>query len=214
MERDRTEAGRALAGVLGRLAGLDPVVVGLPPGAVPIAYEVARGLQAPMDVLVVSRLRPPGRPDLAIGAVAEDGTCVVNEPLAGILGLSATALAHIKGRARDDLARQVLALRNGHPMVPVEGRLVLIVDDGLLTGSSAATAARVARSRGAERVVVASPHATEEGAETVRSEADELVLLTPEHPIDSLPSLFSGGPVTEQQALALLDRARATARAS
>jgi predicted phosphoribosyltransferase/predicted alpha/beta-hydrolase family hydrolase len=176
---DGRQAGRALSRALADYADLHPVVVGLPRGGVPLAFQVAGAFCAPMDVLVVSKLRAPRRPGFALGAIAEDGTCVVNEPLVRILGVSDEELSHVKGRARDELAEVVLRVRGRHPVVPVEGRTVILVDDGLLTGASAATAARVLKRRGAIRVILAAPQATQDGCDTVRPEVDDLVLLGP-----------------------------------
>jgi predicted phosphoribosyltransferase/predicted alpha/beta-hydrolase family hydrolase len=176
---DRRQAGLALSRAVAHFADLHPVVVGVPLGGVPLAFEVANALGASMDVLVVCRLRAPCRPGFALGAIAEDGTCVVNEPLVRILGVSDEELTHVKGRARDELASAVLRVRSRYPAIPVEGRTVILVDDGILTGASAATAARVLKSRGASRVILASPQATQEGCDTVRPEVDELVLLGP-----------------------------------
>lgn len=171
------DEGRQLAALLRGV--LDPVVVGLPRSGVPIAAQVARELGAPLDVLIVDKLRAPGKPELAIGAIAEEGTCLVNQPLVGMLGVSPEELSHVKARARDDLARDVLRIRAASPALCVEGRAVILIDDDLVTGATAATAARVLKGRGARYVILAAPSATPEAVETVSSEVDQLVLLEP-----------------------------------
>lgn len=176
---DRAEAGRRLAVALGHLRGEDTVVLGLPRGGVPVAAEVARALRLPLDVIVVRKLGFPWQPELAMGAIGEDG-CEVLEP-----GASAMAgpdlVAAVRCRERAELDARLRRLRGARAPADIRGRTVVIVDDGIATGASARVAAKVARLRGAARVVVAAPVAPSEVV-TGLSEADEVVVLaTPEH---------------------------------
>jgi putative phosphoribosyl transferase len=205
---DRRQAGRTLSRALADFADQDPVVVGVPRGGVPLAFEIAGAFGAPMDVLVVAKLRAPRRPGFALGAIAEDGTCVVNEPLVRVLGVSDEELSHVKGRARDELTKAVLRVRSRYPVIPVEGRTVILVDDGLLTGASAATAARVLKGRGASRVVLAAPQATPEGCDTVRPEVDDLVLLGPPCGIETVERRSVDRDTTDDDIVELLSRSR------
>lgn len=161
-----------------------------------------------MDVLVVSKLRAPRRPEFALGAMAEDGTCVVNEPLVRVLGVSDEELSRVRGRAREELASAVVRVRSRHPAIPVEGRTVILVDDGLLTGATAATAARVMKKRGASRVILASPQATPEGIDTVRPEVDELVLLGPPCGIETVDRSSVDRETTDEDVVQLLSLSR------
>src|SRR5271169_1703473 len=154
---DRTHAGRELAAELLGLRHERPLVFGLPRGGIPVAAEVARGLDAPLEVLVVRKLGAPRNRELAVGAVAEGGTAIIDPGLAGRLGLSARALERILAREERELRRRVRRFRDDFAPAAVEGRTVLVVDDGLATGLSDLAAVRALRSRRAGRIVVASP---------------------------------------------------------
>lgn len=199
-------AGRALSQMLLPLVGERPVVVGIPRGGVPVAFEIAQALAAPLDVLVVAKLRAPRQWNFAIGAVAEDGTCIVNEPLVRVLGVGEEELTHVKGRARDDLSKQVVRLRGGNPALPVRDRTVILADDGLLTGASAAAAARVLKQRGAARLLLAAPCGTDEGLETIRCEVDDVVLL--DSPCQDAGHLMGVSSITDEEVEALLAEGR------
>ena len=171
---DRVDAGRRLAERLGPLRATDVVVLGLPRGGVPVAAEVARALGAPLDVLVVRKLGVPGRPELAMGAIAEGGVRVVDERMAASAGVTEGALARVEERERAELDRRVAALRRGRAPVDLTGRTAVVVDDGVATGSTARAACRVARLLGARRVVLAVPVGPPEVVGAV-PEADEVV---------------------------------------
>jgi putative phosphoribosyl transferase len=174
---DRTDAGRLLGGRLRQLRGRDVVVLGLPRGGVPVAAEVARALGAPLDVVIVRKLGVPSQPELAVGAVGEDAMLVVNERVAGRVHLSEAEFAELQRRGREEVQRQAWWLRGDRPRQPLAGKIAVVVDDGIATGSTARAACRVVRAQGAARVVLATPVCAPETARMLRSEVDEVVCL-------------------------------------
>ncbi|MGZ4604249.1 MAG: phosphoribosyltransferase family protein [Kineosporiaceae bacterium] len=174
---NRSDAGRRLAGTIVALGLRDVVVVGLPRGGVPVAYEVARALCAPLDVIVVRKLRAPFQPELAMGAVGEDGARVINDAVFARTGISDRKLAEIEDRERGEVRRQARRFRDGRPRIPLAGRTVVVVDDGIATGSTARAACWIARAQGAARVVLAVPVASQGVERRMRPDADEVVCL-------------------------------------
>jgi putative phosphoribosyl transferase len=159
----------------------DPVVVGLPRGGVPVAAEVARALDAPLDVLVVRKLGCPFQPELGMGAIGEDGAIVLNRELIARLGLGGEEVQQVIERERVELERRLRRYRGERPPEPVSGRTVILVDDGLATGATARAAIQVLRLRGARRVVLAVPVAPPHTAQAFGGVADEVVVVqTPE----------------------------------
>lgn len=154
---DRVDAGRYLARRLRHLRGEDVVVVGLPRGGVPVAAEVARALQAPLDVIVVRKLGVPFEPELATGAIGEGGVRVINGDVTRAVGVTAEQVARVEIFERAELQRRAQRFRAGREPVPLADRVVVIVDDGVATGSTAHAACQVARVQGAARVVLAVP---------------------------------------------------------
>lgn len=174
---DRTDAGRLLGGRLRQLRGRDVVVLGLPRGGVPVAAEVARALGAPLDVIIVRKLGVPSQPELAVGAVGEDGVLVVNERVARRVHLSEAEFAEMERRGREEVQRRAWWFRADRPRQPLTGRIAVVVDDGIATGSTARAACRVVRAQGAARVVLATPVCAPQTARTLRGEIDEVVCL-------------------------------------
>jgi putative phosphoribosyl transferase len=204
---DRVDAGRRLARELAELRGEDVVVLGLPRGGVPVAYEVARALDAPLDVIVVRKLGVPYQPELAMGAIGEDGVRVLDHHVLGRAGVTEDELAAVERRERVELAVRVARLRRGRPRVDLTGRIALIVDDGIATGSTARAACRVARHLGAARVVVAVPVGP---AATVHDlpEADAVVCpFTPARFLAVGSHYRDFTPVSDDTVVTLLDRA-------
>lgn len=157
MFRDRREAGKRLAKRLEHLKDQRPVVLALPRGGVPVAYEVARALEAELDVLVVRKLGVPGQPEFAMGAIASGGVEVLDEGLVRALRISPEQIETVVRSERVELERRERLYRHGRPPLRVQGRTVLVVDDGLATGASMKAALRVLRAQEAAHVVVAVP---------------------------------------------------------
>ncbi len=177
------DAGRRLAERLGHLRAEDTVVLGLPRGGVPVAFEVARALAAPLDVILVRKLGVPSHSELGFGAIGEDGVRVVHDDIVRMSRVDEDDLADVQRREEAELARQARRFRGGRERIPLAGRTAVVVDDGVATGATAAAACRVARAQGAARVVLAVPVAPPDAAEELRAEVDELVCL-------SVPSVF------------------------
>jgi predicted phosphoribosyltransferase len=184
---DRADAGRRLADALAGLDDRAPVVLGLPHGGVPVAAEVARALGAPLDVVVVRRLALPWQPELAVGAICEDGTRFLDDDVVRSTGTTPTELSAVEVPARAELHRRVALLREHRPRTPLRGRTVVVVDDGVVTGASARVACRSAREQGAARVVLAVPVATPRAAEGLAADVDDLVCL------ETAPGLLAVG---------------------
>jgi putative phosphoribosyl transferase len=178
---DRVDAGRRLASRLQHLRGEDMVVLGLPRGGIPVAFEVARALGAPLDVIVVRKLGVPFQPELAMGAVGEGDALVLNEPVLQLVHVTEVELAEIERRARFEVERRAARFRGGRPRLPLTGRTAVLVDDGIATGATARAACQVAVAQGAARVVLAIPVCSPDTAAELRKQVDELVCLeTPE----------------------------------
>ena len=176
MFADRTEAGIRLAGVLEHLRGQDVVVLGLPRGGVPVAWQVARSLAAPLDVIVVRKLGVPDQPELAMGAIGEGGVRVLDADVLDQARITDAALQAVEQRERRTLESRVATIRAGHERVDVRGRNVVIVDDSMATGSTARAAVAVSRALRATHVVLAVPVGPPGVA--ARTSADEFVCLT------------------------------------
>src|SRR4051794_6259739 len=173
--RNRAEAGRLLAERLRQFAGRDDVVVlGLPRGGVPVAFEVARALDAPLDVFLVRKLGVPGHEELAFGAIASGGTRVLNQQLIDSLNLPRETIEAVASRELQELQRRERAYRGDRSPPDLTGRTVILVDDGLATGSTMLAAIHAVRRDDPARVVVAVPVAAPEVCDALRAEADEV----------------------------------------
>ena len=207
---DRVDAGRRLAARLVErgYAGREAVVLALPRGGVPVAFEVAEALGAPLDVLVVRKLGVPSQPELAMGAVGEDGVTVLNEAVLGGLRVSDEQLRAVERRERTILGQRLGRFRGGNPPASLSGRTALIVDDGIATGSTARAACRVARARGARRVVLAAPVAPREAIPMLEGDADEVVCLETPSPFYAVGEFYRDfSQVPDEEVTALLARA-------
>ncbi|MCU0265962.1 MAG: phosphoribosyltransferase [Actinomycetia bacterium] len=207
---DRADAGRRLARLLGHLRGQDVVVVGLPRGGVPVAFEVARDLGAPLDVVVVRKLGVPFQPELGMGAIGEDGVRVVNDEVLRMTGVTAAELAAVENREGAELARRAARFRAGRARVPLAGRVVVVVDDGIATGSTARAACEVVRATGARRVVLAVPVAPVDWTGRLAGAADELVCVGTPRSFFGVGQFYADfTQTTDEEVVACLDRAAA-----
>ncbi|WP_405999614.1 phosphoribosyltransferase family protein [Streptomyces sp. NBC_00829] len=175
---DRTDAGRQLAGALRHVQGEQPVVLGLPRGGVPVAFEVARALGAPLDVIVVRKLGVPYHRELGFGAIGEGGVRVISEDIVRLSRAGQKELAGVERAEEAELARQAKRFRADRTRLSLAGRTVILVDDGIATGATASAACQVVRAQGAGRVVLAVPVAPPDAVEWLRAEADEVVCLS------------------------------------
>ncbi|MCC6493310.1 MAG: phosphoribosyltransferase [Pirellulales bacterium] len=175
---NREEAGRHLAGLLSRYAHDDNVVVlGLPRGGVPVAYEVAKALAAPLDVLLVRKLGYPSQPELAMGAIAAGGVLVLHEDVVESLDISQRLIDQAAEREFLELQRQEAMFRHGRPQMNVNGRTVILVDDGLATGSTMRAAVQALKMQRPKRLVIAVPVGAAATCVEFEREADEVVCL-------------------------------------
>jgi putative phosphoribosyl transferase len=177
---DRADAGRQLGERLQHLKGTNPVVLGLPRGGVQVAAEVAAALDAPLDVIVVRKLGVPSMPELAMGAIGEGDVRIVLPETVRRAGVTPEAFEDVERQERVELQRRAERFRGDRPRIPLSGRTVIVVDDGIATGSTARAACQVARAQGAARVMLAVPVAPAEWAHALSDAADEFVaLITP-----------------------------------
>ncbi len=175
---DRKDAGQRLAEALRHLEGEEPVVLGLPRGGVPVAFQVARALKAPLDVIVVRKLGVPYQRELGFGAIGEGGVRVISDDIVRRGRLDQSDVDSVEKAEQAELVRQAHRFRAGRPRLHLEGRTAIVVDDGIATGATAAAACQVVRAQGATRVVLAVPVAPPDAADRLRSKADEFVCLS------------------------------------
>jgi predicted phosphoribosyltransferase len=210
---DRRDAGRVLArAFLSSAAALDAqdgIVLGLPRGGAPVAYEVARALDLPLDVFIVRKLGVPGFGELAMGAITTDGTVAINQEVIQEFGITQGTIDAIAEREKLEMERQELAYRNGRPAARIEGRVAILVDDGVATGASMLAAARALR-RSARKVIVAVPVAARGTCEKLRKEVDEVVCACVPRRFYSVGSFYQNfEQTTDEEVRTLLSQARA-----
>jgi len=176
--KDRRHAGKLLADSLGKFANLkDVIVLGLPRGGVPVAFEVARRLHVPLDVMVVRKLGVPGWEELAMGAIASGGVRVINEEVMRNSDITPASIERAAAVELEELQRREMAYR-GHTGAPeVKGRIVILVDDGIATGSTLRAAVQALRQQQPAKIVVAAPTAAADSCEMLEPMVDELVCL-------------------------------------
>jgi putative phosphoribosyl transferase len=207
--RDRREAGRRLAEALLHLRDKSPVVLGLPRGGVPVAFEVAQALDAPLDVLIVRKLGVPHQPELGMGAVGEDGVRVLNPEVIRGSGVTDEDIAQVEARECIAVEQRARLFRGARHGVSLAGRTAIIVDDGLATGGTARAAIQVARVHGADRVVLAVPVAPPDTVDALGSDADEVVCLESPEPFWAIGAWYGDfSPTVEREVIELLHEAR------
>lgn len=206
---DRSEAGRVLAGKLDNYAGrTDIIVLGLPRGGVPVAFEVAKTLRAPLDVFVVRKLGVPGNKELAMGAIASGKIRVLNEDVIRSFGISEQILDSVSALEEREVERRERRYRDNRPPVEVEGKSVIVVDDGLATGSTMLAAVLALRRRALSRLIVAIPVASVSTCEEFKHEVDEIVCAATPEPFFAVGQWYKEFPQTSDKIVReLLDRA-------
>ncbi|HSE10404.1 MAG TPA: phosphoribosyltransferase [Nocardioidaceae bacterium] len=212
MFSNRVDAGRRLVRDVEHLRGPDTVVLGLPRGGVPVAYEVAEALDAPLDVIVVRKLGVPFQPELAMGAVGEEGVIVLNPEVVRLAHVGEAEMATVEQRERGVVQERATRFRDGRPRLSLVGKTALIVDDGVATGATARAACRVARELGAARVALAVPVGPSNVERRFRDDADEVIC--PEQPTEfyAVGQFYADFSQTGDDEVAALLRRRAEAK--
>ena len=208
MFRDRVDAGRTLAEVLAPYTDRHPVVLGVPRGGVVVAYEVARRLQAPLDVVMVRKLGVPSQPELGFGAIGEGGVAILDQSMIARAGVSPDAVADVTEKEQRELGRRIGAYRGARAPVDLAGQTVIIVDDGIATGVSIRAAARVIRERGASWVVIAAPVGPPSVVARLFEEADDVVVVEEPTHMMAIGAWYQDfHPVQDDEVTRLLARA-------
>ncbi len=185
------------------------MVLALPRGGVPVAYEIARKLGVPLDVYMVRKLGAPFNPELAIGALASGDLEVLNNALITQLGLSAADIEPVRARARGELERRERLYRGDTPLPSLESKTVVLVDDGIATGATMRAAVDAVRLLGPRSIVVAVPHAAQDSADRIATSADQVVALSTPEPYMAVGAWYQSFPqVSDDEVIELLSRAR------
>ncbi len=208
---NRRQAGAVLAGMLKQYADRpDVLVLALPRGGVPVAFEVAQALNAPLDVFIVRKLGVPGHDELAMGAIATGGVRVLNHDVVGYLGLSQEVIDRVAARENRELERRERTYRGDRAAPEVQGRTVILIDDGLATGSTMRAAVAALRKQQPSRIVVAVPVAAPETCEELRSEVDETVCAATPRPFQGVGRWYQDfSQTTDEEVHELLSQASA-----
>jgi predicted phosphoribosyltransferase len=214
--RDRREAGRFLAAQLTAYANRpDVLVLALPRGGVPVAAEVARALEAPLDVFVVRKLGVPGREEFALGAIATGGVRVLNEDAVRALHIPDRVIEAIAAKEQEELARRERVYRGDRPPLDVRGRTVILVDDGLATGATMHAAIRALRQQQPARIVVAVPTASPETCVELRTEVDDVICATTPDPFYAVGLWYEDfSQTTDEEVRELLAQSTGAGRAA
>jgi putative phosphoribosyl transferase len=206
---DRVEAGRLLAEHLDAYAGrADVIVLALPRGGLPVAYEIATRLRAPLDIFLVRKLGAPGQPELAMGAIATGGARVLNDEVIRYLSVTSEVIEAVARAEQVELERREQAYRGDRPTPDLHGRIVILVDDGLATGSSMRAAIAAVRTQQPARIVVAVPVAAKETVDELRREVDDLVCLRTPEPFSAVGLWYDDfSQTSDEEVRDLLQRA-------
>lgn len=198
--KNRTDAGRKLAKQLERFSGQnDVLVLGLPRGGVPVAFEVAQALNFPLDVWLVRKLGVPGREELAMGAIASGGTRVLNQEVIQMLDISEKAIAEVEAKERRELKRREQAYRGDRPELDVSGRTVILVDDGLATGASMRAAVQALKTQQPAELIVAVPTAAPQTCAEFEDEVDHIICAATPEPFMGVGAWYEEFPQTSDE---------------
>jgi putative phosphoribosyl transferase len=206
---DRVAAGRELATRLNYLRGQNIIVLGLPRGGVPVAFQVAKELNAPLDVIIVRKLGVPSQPELAMGAVSEGGVLITNPKIVHMTHVSNEEFSLVEDRERREVVARAKRFRGGRSALSLVGRIALIVDDGIATGSTAQAACKVARELGAGKVLLAVPVGSAEAVKLLKVDADEVISLQIPETFFAVGEWYQNFSATsDEEVIDLLEKAR------
>lgn len=206
--QDRRQAGRRLAEALQPYAGREPIVLALPRGGVPVGYEVARALRAPLDVCVVRKVGVPWQAELGLGAVAEGGQVYIDRESVRALGISEQELSRAIETQRLEVAQRVRMFRGDRPLLDLRGRTILLVDDGIATGGTVHAAIASIRQRHPAELVLAVPVASAQALHELASEVDEQVVLLAPNDLQAIGLWYDDfAQVPDAEVISLLERA-------
>jgi len=217
MFANRRSAGRQLSVRLQHIREERPVVLALPSGGVPVGFEIAEGLDAPLDIVLVRKIGVPWQPELALGAVVNgaDPQTIINRNLAAELAIDEDYITSEAARQLQEIERRRKVYRGNRPPVPLAGRTVIVVDDGIATGSTARTALRAIRNAGARKIVLAVPVAPKDALDELQTEVDEIICLSTPSPFFAVGAHYAEfGQLVDADVISLLkERQEAMARA-
>jgi len=208
---DRLDAGRKLAARLEQIPLQGPLVLALPRGGVPVAFEIAKELHAPLDILLVRKIGAPGNPEYGIGAVVDGSNpqIVLNEDAMAIADLSPAYIEREKQRQLEEIERRRAYYLDGRPPMPLKGRSVIIVDDGIATGGTVKVAIKAVKQAGAAQIILAVPVAPPSVLASLREEVDEIICLEAPEPFYAVGQFYEiFGQTTDEEVVALLHEAR------
>ena len=209
MFNDRVEAGRQLATKLLEYVGKDVLVLAIPRGGVVVGYEVAHRLKAPLDITAPRKIGAPGNPELAIGALAEDGTLILDQRLVEYLGVSENYIKEEVERQLHEIKRRLHMYRGDRPYPNLKGKTVIVVDDGIATGATMMAAIASIRKKGAKKIVVAIPVAPPSALNKIRSSVDQLICLYAPEPFFAVGQFYRiFDQTSDEEVISLLERNR------
>jgi len=208
--KNRKEAGKLLAEKLVTYQKEKPLVLAIPRGGVPVAKEVADNLKADLDILVVKKIGAPGNPEVAIGAISEDGCPWFNNRVVSLIGMKVTALKAAADEKALEVKAQLQRLRGSRKAIPIEGRNVIVIDDGIATGATLLAAIHLLRARNPRKIIVAAPVAPASSLEEIERVADQIICLECPFPFMAVGDWYEDfKQVSDQEVLSILNRDKA-----
>lgn len=204
---DRRDAGRALTAEIARRKLTAPVILGLPRGGVPVAFEIAAAIDAPLDVIVVRKLGAPFQPELALGAIASGGICVLNDNVLAQTHVEQSVLDNIVAREKQELERREALYRAARPYPELSGKDVVLVDDGMATGATMRAAAEAVRTRNPAQLLIAVPTASARASKLLEEIADDVICLQAPSSFFAVGNYYRNfGQTTDEEVRDLLQR--------